>query len=181
MNTIGQPQQLQDLKRDVDKLQIQVYNIRRKNIAVFAKMYAENLVDPRKSSEGLKKLKQLRQELIQLSNRIDEYMGILVTIKNPKYYGKHREYYHQQFSGIKGSLNDKLARLRKSINHLMNDINKYNFGNSDWLNKEEELNAFEMLDSFDAHKFDKHAFEESIDAFNIAIALIVLILKRIKR
>jgi len=173
-------QNLSLLKGDVNRLQARVYSIRMSVIPLLQRIHSAN--EKSIADQSFVKLSHsLFEQVEALSYTIEIYVGRLHSTPIPARKGTLGYQQTQQFHGVKGDLNDRLKRLQQYIKDLLGEMKPYRIRHRNKTYQEVQHETFELLDEVDYNAFRNHDFIEQVDLVNATIALIVLIIKALKK
>ena len=173
-------QNLSLLKGDVNRLQARVYTIRMNVFPLLKQIYSAN--EKSVAETNIVNLSNALFESVETLNyTIEEYLSRLRTMNAPSGHGAFKYQQKQQFHGVKGDLNDRLVRLQKYINSLIKEMKPFRVKHQNKTNQQLQHETFELLDVVDYNALRNHDFIEQVDLVNATIALIVLIIKALKK
>lgn len=170
------------LRGDVNRLQFQIFAMRGRVLPLLKRVYHSN--EKTGAETNVLLLSEILFNNVEvLSFTIDEYMTRLnqVTMAKPIGHGVFKNQQIQQFHGIKGDLNDKLIRLKKHIDDLLREMGPYRIERKNKTARQLQHETFELLDVIDYQELKNNDFVEHVDFVNATIALIVLIIKALRK
>jgi len=138
--------------------------------------------NPLQFGHYIETVNSLRFRLLELEQEIDIYLTASKKIKATKSRGRHSFHNKQVAAGIKGSINDKLMRLKSVIRPLHKEVTLLTtipISTSSF--NQQETQTLELLDPIDPTGFNQGDFIEQIDFFNVTIAMIYLVLKMMRK
>jgi len=137
--------------RDVDKLFIAIMRFRRNVIPKIPQLLQLELNTITKTNiedinKYIEQCGNIHKNLAQLNSNFARSQNILENLRAPKR-SRNRHEDYQKFHGIKGGLNDKLARLKKHLGNLKIDLRRINI-NPKLIDRKIELEVSQNLGRF---------------------------------